>query len=145
MTNVHELEKEVKRLKKIISEYWDSLQANITEKEYWRKRIAELEAQLANLRDHRPMTNACNICWTSSWAPCEEGAEEAIQLNGDWVICQMCQAERWLVDVRARLATAQAACREFTEYVEFEERNKGFAVFGIKGKTYRMAKAALDA
>lgn len=41
---------EIERLKGINSERWDSLQANITEKQYWRKRIDELEAGNKQLR-----------------------------------------------------------------------------------------------
>ena len=73
-----------------------------------RKRITELEANLTELRDHRPMTNACNICWTSSWAPCEKGEEEAVQLQGGWVICQMCQSEKWSKQHRERITELEA-------------------------------------
>lgn len=50
----------------------------------------------------KPMTDACHICWTSSWAPCEKNEEGAINFRGEWVLCQMCQAEKWSRQHRER-------------------------------------------
>ena len=53
-------------------------------------RIAKLELKL------KLSKNFCDVCWTSSWAPCEKGTPHAQKLtNGkDWVICQMCEIDR---------------------------------------------------
>lgn len=56
---------------------------------------------------------ACSLCWTSSWAPCEPGTPESVRdpnsNTGGAMICQMCQADRWLAALRASHAMLLAA------------------------------------
>lgn len=41
----------------------------------------------------------CDVCWTSSWASAREGTPNAQKVKGknEWVICQLCKAERNLL------------------------------------------------
>lgn len=34
----------------------------------------------------------CDVCWTSSWEPCEEGTSNAVKdpMTGGWMICGFC-------------------------------------------------------
>lgn len=101
---LNELKKEIVRLKKICSENWDTMQANITEKEYWRKRIAELEEELEfagavvkatksmaetckeNREAGRDICGACSICFAEMKLRAEEAEaqlEIAIQQRSD--------------------------------------------------------------
>lgn len=39
---------------------------------------------------------ACEVCWTSAWAPCPPGTPDAIEdphAPGNWIFCQQCAAE----------------------------------------------------
>lgn len=40
----------------------------------------------------------CDMCWTSSWAPAPKGTPNAQKVKGkaEYVICQMCEADRRL-------------------------------------------------
>ena len=36
----------------------------------------------------------CDVCWTDSWQPCEQGTPNAIpdpSVVGGWMICEYCQ------------------------------------------------------
>ena len=37
----------------------------------------------------------CEVCWTSSWQPCEEGTKDAVRDNmtGGWMVCAHCALE----------------------------------------------------
>ena len=34
----------------------------------------------------------CEVCWTSSWQPCEEGTKDAVpdKITGGWMVCGHC-------------------------------------------------------
>ena len=49
---IKEVEKEIVRLKEILSENWDTMQADITQEQYWRKCIKDLRAELQEALDH---------------------------------------------------------------------------------------------
>ena len=53
------------------------------------------------------LTGYCGICWTNSWAPCEPGTPGGFpdenSINGIWMICQMCEANKDMRKLRAAL------------------------------------------
>jgi hypothetical protein len=52
----------------------------------------------------------CDVCFTSSWQPCEEGTPNAVQddLTGGWMVCECCR----LVEMNRKLQSIIAARNE---------------------------------
>jgi len=72
-----------------------------------------LKARVTNLETLLKVKGIpCDICWTTSWAPCEESDEGAVELKGNWVVCQQCQVEGWNRGHRARVAELEKGLRE---------------------------------
>lgn len=44
----------------------------------------------------------CEICWTASWQPCEEGAKDAVPdtTTGGWMQCGFCVLQEAYVALR---------------------------------------------
>jgi hypothetical protein len=35
----------------------------------------------------------CDVCWTSSWQPCEENTPNAVKDGNGWMVCGYCKLE----------------------------------------------------
>lgn len=72
------------------------------------QRISSLEERL------RLNPIACGVCWTGSWAPCEEGIANAVrdpQNEAAWMVCQMCSRDNDNRSLRQRIASLEAALK----------------------------------
>lgn len=64
-------------------------------------KIASLTAEIAAMVGIGK--GVCGVCWTSAWAPCEEGTPNSFPDNqGGFMVCQMC-----LCDEHIRSLTAE--------------------------------------
>ena len=59
--------------------------------------LDELEAV-----EMRVITPVCEVCFTGSWAPCEEGTPNAVNdpRGNGWMVCQMCASYDELLRLR---------------------------------------------
>jgi len=60
----------------------------------------------------------CEVCWTSSWAPCEAGTPNAVpdKDTGGWMVCQHCQVTEFHREARALADSLAAALEETTQW-----------------------------
>lgn len=68
--------------------------------------VGQLQRDNAALRAQLSlMPFVCGACWTSSFAPCEEGTPDAEpDPNSDgWIVCQQCQVVGWNHALRERV------------------------------------------
>lgn len=47
--------------------------------------------------------DSCQICWTSSWAPCPKEYPNAVPAGNNWMMCQMCAVNERLRTVEEQL------------------------------------------
>ena len=60
------------------------------------KETGKLKRDYDAIRSRKPYV--CDICWTASWAPCEEGTHGALKdPQGGWMICQCCSLHEALL------------------------------------------------
>ena len=62
-------------------------------------RVYEVISALSKIMIHPK--DFCDVCWTSSWAPCPKDYPNAQQVKGkdEYVICQMCEADRRIMEL----------------------------------------------
>ncbi len=61
---------------------------------------------------------ACEVCWTSSWAPCKEGTPGAVhdpQNDTAWMVCQMCSKDAAYVGQATLIEGVLASNEEMRE------------------------------
>ncbi len=77
----------------------------VLEKMKDQKVVAVTDAQEAlgeAIKRLRVGLGTCDVCWTSSWAPAPKDYPNAQKIKGkeEYVICQMCEAERMIMSYR---------------------------------------------
>jgi hypothetical protein len=66
----------------------------------------------------KTQTSACEVCWTNSWAPAEEGDKDACQhKDGSWVVCQQCLQTEYAIARQNQIKELQQKHDKITEMV----------------------------
>ena len=78
-----------------------------------KQRLAAREQELASLKQY-----SCEVCFTSSFAPCPEGTPNAVRdpkITDGWMVCQMCDCHEQLTTA---IAAKEQAEQEITRQQE---------------------------
>lgn len=63
--------------------------------------VQELKDELKASRLRLEAIGCCDVCWTDSWEPSNEGDAGAIRLkDGSWAECAMCKSMKWAQDMK---------------------------------------------
>lgn len=110
----------------------------------------EIDAQLKALVNDRDTLRlrlkgvACEVCWASAWAPCENGTPDAVRdphNENSWMVCQLCfsdsEARRWRTDAERLAENMRSLLDAMDDNIDMTD--------SLRASIYRGSEKALKA